>query len=949
MSEGLETVEELRHEIERLNRELAQTSHDKIQSAQYGLVLLDEKETLQQKYEEVELQYESTKNELELVREEEILPYIKLIAWLRVMMCKPEEEIQKERPKTHAACSEALAKFQNTHKVTTTTGVEQEESLIYESATREASLNLSLSDLERELKQVKLELERCQAEKERIVSENIELTKSYELSDWEKKNLKSELRELKFRETRLLSDYSELEEENIGLQKQVSALRSSQVEFESSKIEIRRLQEEVDILNSQVEELSNLKELARNQMEEALGALQSEREQKYALRKELDQRLNSESTSMFNLSNLALSGFKFGQSKRPSSSNSKNNNNSNPSNDEQITYSNISKNNNFKSINDEQVIYSISNISKNNNEQIKYSNISKPPNDDYNNKSLCCDCGVVSLLKFGNASDIKYYTSRMLSFTDAGHEDGRTENENSENVLANKLDNQLANSNNATGDKYPESSHQSNVSDLLSELHITEIRRLEKQVEQSEDEKDSLSTTVNQLKKSLDKTENELSQQRSWVSQLDSNLTTLRKLHEKSTENDMDTEDNIGDSDKITVDLIGQLQADLQHLQDKDTIPGKPYYDIVLDLERHQRKLQLKVGEYELKMNDMESDMKTISEIACETQGSLTTTQDSLTSASEELAKLYHHICMVNGETPNRVMLDHMKSPKQRKSTTSADSVEQSPQTKRRSDQQLKLHSWYLKMKSELGNTLAQTVFQSGESDTKGDPIMCNKLLETVNDQIKFLGQAIEHSIEMNRQKIIVNSVSSISQNGETTTPAETEELQEQVIKLKSLLSTKREQIATLRTVLKANKQTAEVALANLKLKYENEKSIVSETMTKLRNELKALKEDAATFASLRAMFAARCEEYVTQLDDLQHQVTSSDEEKKTLNTLLRMAIQQKLMLTQRLEDLEIHRERTDMRRQGGRGRMNIPRVSGGGHINSYSLNSSPLHQRRDH
>ena len=71
-----------------------------------------------------------------------------------------------------------------------------------------------------------------------------------------------------------------------------------------------------------------------------------------------------------------------------------------------------------------------------------------------------------------------------------------------------------------------------------------------------------------------------------------------------------------------------------------------------------------------------------------------------------------------------------------------------------------------------------------------------------------------------------------------------------QVIKLKSLLSTKREQIATLRTVLKANKQTAEVALANLKSKYVNEKTIVSETMMKLRNELRLLKEDAATFSS---------------------------------------------------------------------------------------------------
>lgn len=112
--------------------------------------------------------------------------------------------------------------------------------------------------------------------------------------------------------------------------------------------------------------------------------------------------------------------------------------------------------------------------------------------------------------------------------------------------------------------------------------------------------------------------------------------------------------------------------------------------------------------------------------------------------------------------------------------------------------------------------------------------------------------------------------------------------------------------------MLKANKQTAEIALANLKSKYENEKLIVTETMTKLRNELQSLKEDAATFASLRAMFAARCDEYVTQLDELQRQVQSSEEEKKTLNSLLRMAIEQKLALTQKLEDLKIDHERSD-------------------------------------
>jgi protein bicaudal D len=53
-------------------------------------------------------------------------------------------------------------------------------------------------------------------------------------------------------------------------------------------------------------------------------------------------------------------------------------------------------------------------------------------------------------------------------------------------------------------------------------------------------------------------------------------------------------------------------------------------------------------------------------------------------------------------------------------------------------------------------------------------------------------------------------------------------------------------------------------------------------------------------------MFAARCEEYASQLDEAQRMLQAADDEKKTLNSLLRMAIQQKLALSQRLEDLEM-------------------------------------------
>lgn len=61
-------IEHLKSEIERLNRELDQASCEKVQSAQYGLVLLEEKEHLQQRCEELEGLYENTKHELHITQ-----------------------------------------------------------------------------------------------------------------------------------------------------------------------------------------------------------------------------------------------------------------------------------------------------------------------------------------------------------------------------------------------------------------------------------------------------------------------------------------------------------------------------------------------------------------------------------------------------------------------------------------------------------------------------------------------------------------------------------------------------------------------------------------------------------------------------------------------------------------------------------------------------------------
>lgn len=68
-SNNVEVVHELRQEIERLHRELDEACSEKVQSAQYGLVLLEEKKALLHKCEELEGLYETTKNELDITQE----------------------------------------------------------------------------------------------------------------------------------------------------------------------------------------------------------------------------------------------------------------------------------------------------------------------------------------------------------------------------------------------------------------------------------------------------------------------------------------------------------------------------------------------------------------------------------------------------------------------------------------------------------------------------------------------------------------------------------------------------------------------------------------------------------------------------------------------------------------------------------------------------------------
>ncbi|NXA33377.1 BICD2 protein, partial [Eudromia elegans] len=777
----------LRGEIKRLFQELGETTREKIQAAEYGLAVLEEKQQLKQQYEELELEYETIRTEMEQLKE-------------------------------------AFGQAHTNHKKVAADGESREETLIQESATKEEYYMKKVMELQTELKQLRNVLANTQSENERLNSVAQELKEVNQNVEIQRSRLRDDIKEYKFREARLLQDYTELEEENICLQKQVSVLKQNQASFpniERLKHEIKRLEEETEFLNSQLEDAIRLKEISERQLEEALETLKTEREQKNNLRKELSHYMNI-NDSMYNSHlNISLDGLKFSDE------------------------------------------------------------ATEPNNDDIMNG----------------------FEQNCLSKLSNGKNNTSTPKKNESFPPAPSL-----------------------VSDLLSELNISEIQKLKQQLVQMEREKMNLLTTLQESQKQLENTRGALSEQHEKVGRLTENLNAMKKLQvSKERQSALDNEkdrDSHEDGDYYEVDINGpeileckykvavaeitDLKEELKNLKAKYKECESKYEEEKSRYETDSQALTEKITSLEKssrhdreQVTRLEKELKKVSDVAGETQGSLSVAQDELVTFSEELANLYHHVCMCNNETPNRVMLDYYKEGKGGRS---------SPETKGRKSPIL-LSKGLLsielgKSESGSGDTSPSPVssLPSPVSDPRKEPMNIYNLIAIIRDQIKHLQAAVDRTTELSRQRVATQELGPVVDKDK-------EALMEEILKLKSLLSTKREQIATLRTVLKANKQTAEVALANLKSKYENEKAMVTETMMKLRNELKALKEDAATFSSLRAMFATRCDEYVTQLDEMQRQLAAAEDEKKTLNSLLRMAIQQKLALTQRLEHLELDHE----------------------------------------
>lgn len=487
----------------------------------------------------------------------------------------------------------------------------------------ETSLNMQIFELENESKQLRHELERVTNERDRMIQENADMGRDKSGTDAERSKLKAEVKDLKFRETRMLQDYSELEEENITLQKQVSSLKCSQVEFEGAKHEIRRLTEEIEVFQSQVQDLANLKKIAETQMEEALQALQSEREAKYALKKELDSHINRE--SMYNISNLA---------------------------------------------------YSIRGME-----------------DGVGGSDLEDDIPTLKRLEADLSNELKSPDGTKV--------------------------------------------------DLFSEIHLNELKKYEKQLEMLEGEKSSLTTNLRDAQQNLDKSQNDLQNFMAKVTLLAAHVDSLHHLRKQ-----IETDDQLKNIDvskeKIINDKLNEivhqysswftlsakeidtLKADLIELQ-----KGINCNDAMSVLRNEITNVKNKLLNTEQKTLDLHADVKTLAALSQNAGQSLNSARTTLVTLSDSLAQLYHHVCTVNGDTPNRVLLDH--------------------KTEDLSLDNDSLSAIQSQLKSDL---LIQQPNVFEDLQGLGDAIEVKKYVDTIKDQIKYLKTAVEHAIELNKDKI---------------------------------------------------------------------------------------------------------------------------------------------------------------------------------------------------
>ncbi|KAG9342685.1 hypothetical protein JZ751_016122, partial [Albula glossodonta] len=560
----------------------------------------------------------------------------------------------------------AFGQAYSTQRKVAADGESNEETLLQESASKEAYYMGRLLELQAELKQSRSHMSNTQAENERLSGALQELRESKEVLELQRNRLKEE------------------------------------VEYEGLKHEIKVLEEETVLLNSQLEEALRLRQISQTQLEEALDSLRSEREVRNSLRKELAHYLSlgecvyGPSNHMALAEALALADALAG---------------------------------------------------------------STPSTDD---RDKC-----------------------------NGHTPGSDHAEGTATATKGDI---------SPASRKGEGLHP--VSDLFSELNLSEIQKLKQQLLQVEREKTALLATLQESQTQLQHMQGVLTEQHRRVHHLSESLNAMRRLQgqmELGAESEKEGSSSSSSPPpgcqeldlevqsmevlkckyRVAVTEVVGLQGELKALQETyrrsmDCLEGERSRgeERLRVLRDHVTRLEQSRQEGQERIGGLEAELRAATGVASESHSMLTAAQEELVTFSEELAQLYHHVCLCNNETPNRVMLDYYRQGRMARcggSLRGSDDVRAllSPRLSRRitvAPLELRPADPSTKDPTRLSTPPSPSTSPIPEPavDLRREPMNLYNLNAIIRDQIKHLQRAVHRAMQLSRQRAVARELAPI-------------------------------------------------------------------------------------------------------------------------------------------------------------------------------------------
>jgi len=180
----------------------------------------------------------------------------------------------------------------------------------------------------------------------------------------------------------------------------------------------------------------------------------------------------------------------------------------------------------------------------------------------------------------------------------------------------------------------PAQTTQGLVGDLFSEVHVSEIRKLEEILEKTEIEKSNIEQELEKSLQRLEDAKREMIEQQEHLEQL---KTQLANFSTNMTDGESEEVATLKGHYSAALKQVAELEAQIKTLQDATGDTSKDGAD---DVKDEMTKLRSKVEEYMETIANLESELKSVSQVADDNQTSLITTSDDLVKVAEELAQV---------------------------------------------------------------------------------------------------------------------------------------------------------------------------------------------------------------------------------------------------------------------------------------------------------------------